>query len=84
MFEENKALARRSWEIVDSLDAIDEIYAPDVVWHESDQEVQGIEEARQFVAIYKTALPDFNVTVEDAIAEGDKAVTRCTVRGTHQ
>jgi steroid delta-isomerase-like uncharacterized protein len=82
--EENKTLARRSWEIVDNLDTIEEIYAPDVVWHEPDQEVQGIEEARQFVTTYKTALPDLNVTVEDVIGEGNQAVTRWTVRGTHQ
>jgi steroid delta-isomerase-like uncharacterized protein len=82
--EENKALARRSWEIVDNLDTIEEIYAPDVVWHEPDQEVRGIDEARQFVTTYKTALPDLNITVEDVVGEGDKAVTRWTVRGTHQ
>jgi steroid delta-isomerase-like uncharacterized protein len=84
MSEENKALARRSWEILENLDAIEEIYAPDVVWHEPDQEVRGIEEAKQFVTTYKTALPNLNVTVEDVIAEGDKAVTRWTVSGTHQ
>jgi steroid delta-isomerase-like uncharacterized protein len=84
MSEENKALARRSWEIVDTLDTIEEIYAPDVVWHEPDQEVRGIDEARQFVTTYKTALPDLNITVEDVVGEGDKAVTRWTVRGTHQ
>jgi steroid delta-isomerase-like uncharacterized protein len=83
MSEENKDLARRSWQIVDNLDIIEEIYAPDVVWHEPDQEVHGIEEAKRFVPHYKTAPPDLNVTVEDAIAEGDKAVTRWTVRGTH-
>jgi steroid delta-isomerase-like uncharacterized protein len=82
--EENKTLARRSWEIVDNLDTIEEIYAPDVVWHEPDQELRGIEEARQFVTTYKTALPDLNVTVEDVIGEGNQAVTRWTVRGTHQ
>src|ERR687890_2500019 len=84
MSEENKALARRSWKIVDNLDTIEEIYAPDVVWHEPDQEVRGIDEARQFVTTYKTALPDLNITIEDVVGEGDKAVTRWTVRGTHQ
>lgn len=84
MSEENKALARRSWEIVDNLGVIEEIYAPDVVLHEPDRDVRGLEEARQFVTTYKTAFPDLNVTVEDVIAEGDKAVTRWTVRGTHQ
>jgi steroid delta-isomerase-like uncharacterized protein len=84
MSEENKALARRAWEVLDNPDLIDEVYAADVVWHEPDQEVQGIEEAKQFVGMYKTAFPDLNVTVEDVIAEGDKVVTRVTFRGTHQ
>jgi steroid delta-isomerase-like uncharacterized protein len=30
------------------------------------------------------AFPDLNVTVEDEIAEGDKVVTRWTIRGTHK
>jgi steroid delta-isomerase-like uncharacterized protein len=84
MSEENKALARRAWESVDNPDLFDEIYAPDVVWHEPDQEIRGLEQAKQFVTTYKTAFPDLNVTVEDQIAEGDKVVTRVTIRGTHQ
>jgi steroid delta-isomerase-like uncharacterized protein len=84
MSEENKALVRRAWEAMDDLDIIDEVYAPDVVWHEPDQEVQGLEEAKQFIGMYKTAFPDLNVTVEDVIAEADKVVTRVTIRGTHQ
>ena len=84
MSEENKAIARRAWELVDNPDIIDEVYAPDVVWHEPDGEVRGIEEAKQFISMYKTAFPDMKATVEDVIAEGDKVVTRVTIRGTHQ
>jgi steroid delta-isomerase-like uncharacterized protein len=84
MSEENKALARRSWEAPDNLDIIDEVYAADLVWHDPDQEIRGHEEARQFVTMYKTAFPDMTVTVEDEIAEGDKVVSRWTIRGTHQ
>jgi len=82
--EENKALARRAWEAVETPDLIDEVYASDVVWHEPDREVHGTEEAKQFVSLYKTAFPDLNITVEDVIGEGDKVVTRVTLRGTHQ
>jgi steroid delta-isomerase-like uncharacterized protein len=84
MSEDNKALARRSWEVVENLDILDEVYASDLVWHEPDQDVHGLEEARQFVTTYKTAFPDLNVTVEDVISEGDNVVTRYTMRGTHQ
>ena len=85
MSEENKALARRAWDGLVNLDLLDEAYAPDVVWHEPDgQEIRGLEQAKQFVTTYKTALPDLNITVEDVIGEGDKVVTRVTLRGTHQ
>jgi steroid delta-isomerase-like uncharacterized protein len=86
MSEENKALARKSWEIVNQKnpDLIDEFYAPNFVWHEPDRDIQGSEEARQFVSTFFEAFPDLNVTVEDEIAEDDKVVTRWTIRGTHQ
>jgi steroid delta-isomerase-like uncharacterized protein len=40
--------------------------------------------SKQYITLYKTAAPDLRATVEDMIAEGDKVVTRWTVRGTHQ
>jgi steroid delta-isomerase-like uncharacterized protein len=82
--EENKAIVLRGWEAVDNPDLVDEVYAADVVWHEPDQEIQGSEEAKQYIETYKTAFPDLNATFEDVIAEGDKVVIRWTRRGTHQ
>ena len=84
--EENKALARRSWEIVspDNLDLIEEVYAPDLVWHEPDQDIRGYDQAKQFVSSFFAAFPDINITVEDVIAEGNQAVSRYTIRGTHR
>ena len=84
--EENKDLARRSWESVSERnpDLIEEFYPPDLVWHAPGQDIRGYEEARQFVSTFFDAFPDINITVEDAIAEGDKAVTRYTIRGTHR
>ena len=84
MSEENKALALRSWEASNNPDIIDEVYTPDLVWHEPDQDIRGSEEAKQFLSMYQTAFTDLNATVEDVIAEGDKVVTRWTIRGTHQ
>ncbi len=84
MSEDNKALARRSWEVLDNLDVLDEVYADDLVWHEPDQDVRGLDGARQFVTMYKTAFPDLSATVEDVISDGDKVVTRYTLRGTHE
>ena len=70
MSGKNKALALRSWQLLENPDILEEVYAPDLVWHEPDQEVRGYEEVRKFVSMYKTAFPDLNVTVEDAIVRG--------------
>jgi ketosteroid isomerase-like protein len=77
MSEENKALAQRSWEIVNQRDpdTIQEFYADDLVWHEPDQDIHGSEEAKRFLALYFRAFPNLTHTVEDVIAEGDKVVT---------
>jgi hypothetical protein len=47
--EENKAIAQRTWEIVNQRnpDLIQEFYPPDFVWHEPDQDIQGYEQAKQ-------------------------------------
>jgi steroid delta-isomerase-like uncharacterized protein len=39
---------------------------------------------KPIIAGFRAAFPDLQVTVEDQIAEGDKVVTRYTMRGTHQ
>jgi len=87
MSEENTDLAWRSWEMLvnqHNPEALDELYTPDFVWHEPDQDIQEPEEARQFLGMYLSAFSDMRVTVEDVIAEGEKVVTRWTIRGTHQ
>ena len=90
MSEENKALTRRSWEIVaqgslETLDdALQEVYAHTIVMHEPDEDVRGIEGLTQFVSMIRSALPDLRVTLEEDIAEGDKVVSRWRAQGTHQ
>jgi predicted ester cyclase len=84
MSEENKALARRSWEAADNPDVLDEFYTPDAVWHLTYQDIRGVEQFKQYVTTYINAFPAASVTVEDEIAEGEKVVNRFTLRGTHQ
>jgi steroid delta-isomerase-like uncharacterized protein len=90
MSEENKALARHSWEVVteeslDTLeDALAEMYADDFILHEAGEDIVGIEGLTQFVSMMRSALPDLRITLEDDMAEGDKVVTRWIGQGTHQ
>ncbi len=87
MSEENKALVRRGWEEIvnqKNLDALEEFYAPDFVWHEPDREVRGYEQGRQYASTFFEAFPDVGISVEDVLAEDDKVVSRWTARGTHE
>ena len=86
--EENKAISRRvieeGWN-QGKLAVIDEIYATDYVGHYvGSPDNHGPEGEKQFVTMYRTAFPDFHITVHDMIAEGDKVVIRWTATGTHQ
>jgi steroid delta-isomerase-like uncharacterized protein len=88
MSEENKAITRRDWEETwnqGNLDLIDELQAVDYVGHFLPPGLPtGREGYRQFVQVFRAAIPDIHITIEDLIAEGDKVVTRFTARGTHQ
>lgn len=44
----------------------------------------GLDAVKQVVRTYRTAFPDLHLTIEDLLADGDKVVTRWTVRGTHR
>jgi steroid delta-isomerase-like uncharacterized protein len=84
--EENKALLRRAWDeiyVQGRLDSVEEFVLVEVIAHEPDGELRGIEEFKRYLATYLTAFPDTSATIEDVIAEGDKVVSRYTVRGTH-
>jgi SnoaL-like domain len=83
MLEENKALAQRPWEPVNqhNPDVLEEVYAANLVGHESDQDAQDVEEAKQYYSPHLSVSPDLSLTVEDVTAEGDEVVTRWTVRG---
>ena len=88
--EESKALARRYVEEIwdkGNLDLIDELFTTDFVRHGPpavEGEVRGPEGFKGLVSTYHAGFPDFRVTIDEMIAEGDSVVSRWTVRGTHQ
>jgi predicted ester cyclase len=86
--EENKAVDRR---IVDeiwnkkNLALVDELVDANFIQHAvGGPDLKGPEGFKQFVTMNITAFPDFHITIEDMIAEGDKVVSRVTARGTHK
>jgi predicted ester cyclase len=84
--EENKALVRRLIKEVEkgNLDVVDKVLAPDFVDHDLlPDQVPDREGYKRGLSEDRAALSNFDITIEDQIAEGDKVVTRFTWRGTH-
>jgi non-heme chloroperoxidase len=86
--ERNKATFRRYVEEVwkdEQLDIADEIFAQKYLSHQSDGIAldRGREDVKKFVMEYRTAFSDIEDIVEDMIGEGDRVVTRWTLRATH-
>ena len=86
--EENKAIVRRFWGVWEegNIDLVDELLAPDYINHTpaSPDQPTGPEGVKGVVAMFRSAIPDLRVVVEDMIAEGDKVAVRCTLEGTQE
>jgi serine phosphatase RsbU (regulator of sigma subunit) len=86
--EENKASFRRYLEEAwnqSNLEVVDEIFDR-YVSHQPDGSVleRGPEDVKRFVGEFRSAFPDLRLIIEEQLAEGDKVVSRGTIRGTHQ
>ena len=84
---ENKALAARILEEFfneGNLSNIDELFSPDIVVHDPDKELRGLDQVKQGIARLHAAFPDLHYTAEDMIAEDDKVVIRFRGQGTHR
>ncbi|MFX1577991.1 MAG: ester cyclase [Promethearchaeota archaeon] len=86
--EENKANLHRVTEEVfnkGNLAVVDELVSTNSVTHAAGgEEFKGPEGFKQMVTMIRTAFPDFHMTIEDIVAEGDKLAYRYTWRGTHK
>jgi predicted ester cyclase len=79
--------ARRALEDVCSgrdLNGIARDYHPGFVDHVNRFTYRGHEGARRSVALYLELFPDLRFQVNDQVSEGDKVVSRWTLRGTHK
>ena len=61
----------------------DELIAPDYVNHSLPAPAPGAAGFAMVASMFRAAFPDLHFTIEDLIAEGDKVMTRWTMRGTH-
>jgi steroid delta-isomerase-like uncharacterized protein len=86
--EENKAKVQRMIEEVwnkGDLALVDDLVAPNYVYHFPGREdIKGSEGLKQFAIMLRTAFPDFHITIDDIVAEGDEVACRYTYQGTHK
>lgn len=81
--ERNKTTMRRYVDEIWSkgnLAAAEEYVSPELVWGDT----RGLEGHRTLVAGWRVGLPDLEIAVDDAVAEGNTVAIRYTVRGTHR
>ena len=86
--EENKAIFRRYAEEVGNqhnFEIVDQIFERYIA-HQPDGSTleRGPEDVKRFQGEFHSAFSDFHINIEEQIAEGDKVVSRYTMRGTHQ
>ncbi len=83
-----KAQMRRFYDEVanaHNLDAIDSLVSPNFVEHEVFPGLPNDASAvKAFFGMMFEAFPDFHIDVADLLADGDKAVARTTMSGTHK
>jgi steroid delta-isomerase-like uncharacterized protein len=88
--EENKKKARRFMEEAfgqDKPELLDDLLDPDFVRYDPYIEagaVRGVQTVKENIVWFHNVFPDLTCTVEDQVAEGEKVVSRYTIRGTHQ
>jgi steroid delta-isomerase-like uncharacterized protein len=87
MSEQNKAVIRHlvedHWNRKDH-SLVDELFAPAVAIHTPDGNFVGHDGASTLLAAYATAFPDFQITVDDLLGDGDKVTLRWTYAGTNR
>ena len=89
MSEGNKNVVRRLFEEVwnkGNLQVTDELFTPNYTHHDaSTPDVgRGPESEKKRATLYRAAFPDFRLTIEDLIADGETVMARWSCRGTHK
>jgi len=86
--EKNKATVRYWIEVVASeakFDELENIFYPDYITHGLPPEMpSGPEGAKQMVLAFKNAFPDFRMSVEEMVGEGNAVMARWKAVATHE
>jgi len=84
--EENRAIVRgiiETWN-KGTLDVLDDLCMADCVCHRPPYpDIEGLDGYKRWIADFRNAFPDCQITIDGIIVEGDRASIQATYRGTH-
>lgn len=87
MSEQNKTVVRRiveeHWNKKNAA-LVSELFASNVSLDTPDGVLTGLEGASFLLQAYATAFPDFRLSIDDLLADGNQVVLRWTFTGTHR
>lgn len=87
MSEQNKTVVRRlveeHWNKKNPL-LVTEVFDSKTTIHTPDGPLKGHEGAKQLLAAYTSAFPDFRLKIEDLLSDKDSVTMRWTFTGTHK
>jgi steroid delta-isomerase-like uncharacterized protein len=81
----NKAVMRRVFEEAinkENISIISNIISPEYVGHNPLGDLKGMEGFKQLVVNVRTTFPDYTVSIEDMVAEGEKVAAVINIQGT--
>ena len=85
--EQNKEAIKRYWDgkwNERSPEILNELQTLDVAYHGTSMNMNGIEEYKQVYSGILSAFHDSQVTIEELIAEGDRVMSRVSIKGVHK
>jgi steroid delta-isomerase-like uncharacterized protein len=85
--ENNKANERRLFDEVwnkGNVSLIPELVSPDFFHRNPQRDYKGHDGYKEMVLSQRTTMPDYHVTIDEMVGEGDKVVYRITATGTYK
>ncbi len=84
--EENRAVIHHFYQLLNmgQIDQIDSLFTEDYIDHNPQAPSPSLEGLKQLLVMVTSGFPDFHITVDDMIDEGDRVVARLRLSGTHK
>jgi hypothetical protein len=67
-----------------NLSILEEVILPEYQYWNTDSQLKGIGQLREFIQVFRNAFPDLNLQIDDFFNSDDRTCTAFTLSGTHE